>query len=171
MALRQPPLALCISLPSPASILHPAHQEVQARHWGRVPSWVWAVNPSFPLHPAGQGWGTGAGASACLLSPAHTRGLPHTHLGRPEHSQLSTPPSTGRDIPFSVLYFPLFANLNSLGVQELTGKASFAHSFMSGCAAGSIAAITVTPLDGKCFGVRRPRGLTCSTDELSIDKN
>ncbi|KAI5126128.1 mitochondrial glutamate carrier 2 [Manis pentadactyla] len=52
-----------------------------------------------------------------------------------------------RDIPFSVLYFPLFANLNSLGVQELTGKASFAHSFMSGCAAGSIAAITVTPLD------------------------
>lgn len=54
-----------------------------------------------------------------------------------------------RDIPFSIVYFPLFANLNNLGFEELAGKASFAHSFMSGCAAGSIAAVTVTPLDGK----------------------
>ncbi|KAM5250390.1 mitochondrial glutamate carrier 2 isoform 5-T11 [Hipposideros larvatus] len=52
-----------------------------------------------------------------------------------------------RDIPFSIVYFPLFANLNNLGFDELAGKASFAHSFMSGCAAGSIAAVTVTPLD------------------------
>ncbi|KAM4819738.1 mitochondrial glutamate carrier 2 isoform 2-T5 [Thomomys bottae] len=52
-----------------------------------------------------------------------------------------------RDIPFSILYFPLFANLNHLGVSELTGKASFAHSFLSGCAAGSVAAAAVTPLD------------------------
>nr|XP_019612788.1 PREDICTED: mitochondrial glutamate carrier 2 isoform X3 [Rhinolophus sinicus] len=52
-----------------------------------------------------------------------------------------------RDIPFSIVYFPLFANLNNLGFNELAGKASFAHSFMSGCAAGSIAAVTVTPLD------------------------
>ncbi|XP_036108020.1 mitochondrial glutamate carrier 2 isoform X2 [Molossus molossus] len=52
-----------------------------------------------------------------------------------------------RDIPFSVIYFPLFANLNHLGLNELTGKASFAHSFVSGCAAGSVAAIAVTPLD------------------------
>nr|KAF6453812.1 solute carrier family 25 member 18 [Molossus molossus] len=51
------------------------------------------------------------------------------------------------DIPFSVIYFPLFANLNHLGLNELTGKASFAHSFVSGCAAGSVAAIAVTPLD------------------------
>ncbi|XP_019320594.1 mitochondrial glutamate carrier 2 isoform X2 [Panthera pardus] len=52
-----------------------------------------------------------------------------------------------RDIPFSIIYFPLFANLNNLGFNERTGKASFAHSFMSGCVAGSIAAVTVTPLD------------------------
>ncbi|XP_071466383.1 mitochondrial glutamate carrier 2 isoform X3 [Marmota flaviventris] len=52
-----------------------------------------------------------------------------------------------RDIPFSIIYFPMFANLNKLGVHELTGKASFAHSFMSGCIAGSLAAVAVTPLD------------------------
>ncbi|XP_042528077.1 mitochondrial glutamate carrier 2 [Dipodomys spectabilis] len=52
-----------------------------------------------------------------------------------------------RDIPFSILYFPLFANLNHLGVHEHTGKASFAHSFLSGCVAGSVAAAAVTPLD------------------------
>ncbi|XP_037704194.1 mitochondrial glutamate carrier 2 isoform X2 [Choloepus didactylus] len=52
-----------------------------------------------------------------------------------------------RDIPFSIIYFPLFANLNNLGFNELTGKASFAHSFVSGCAAGSVAAAAVTPLD------------------------
>ncbi|KAF3816490.1 hypothetical protein GH733_014663, partial [Mirounga leonina] len=52
-----------------------------------------------------------------------------------------------RDIPFSIIYFPLFANLNNLGVTESMGKASFAHSFTSGCAAGSVAAVAVTPLD------------------------
>ncbi|XP_045694979.1 mitochondrial glutamate carrier 2 [Phyllostomus hastatus] len=52
-----------------------------------------------------------------------------------------------RDIPFSVIYFPLFANLNNLGVSEPVGKASFAHSFVSGCVAGSVAAVAVTPLD------------------------
>ncbi|KAL1790294.1 mitochondrial glutamate carrier 2 [Sigmodon hispidus] len=52
-----------------------------------------------------------------------------------------------RDIPFSIIYFPLFANLNQRGVSELTGKAPFAHSFVAGCAAGSVAAVAVTPLD------------------------
>nr|XP_018874037.2 mitochondrial glutamate carrier 2 isoform X1 [Gorilla gorilla gorilla] len=52
-----------------------------------------------------------------------------------------------RDIPFSIIYFPLFANLNNLGFNELAGKASFAHSFVSGCVAGSVAAVAVTPLD------------------------
>ncbi|KAM5298277.1 mitochondrial glutamate carrier 2 [Ctenodactylus gundi] len=52
-----------------------------------------------------------------------------------------------RDIPFSIIYFPLFANLNQRGLREHAGKASFAHSFASGCAAGSVAAVVVTPLD------------------------
>ncbi|XP_036615882.1 mitochondrial glutamate carrier 2 [Trichosurus vulpecula] len=52
-----------------------------------------------------------------------------------------------RDIPFSVIYFPFFANLNHLGINEATGKAPFAHSFASGCLAGSLAAVAVTPLD------------------------
>ncbi|XP_013011764.1 mitochondrial glutamate carrier 2 isoform X2 [Cavia porcellus] len=52
-----------------------------------------------------------------------------------------------RDIPFSIIYFPLFANLNHLRVGEHSGRASFAHSFVSGCAAGSVAAVAVTPLD------------------------
>ncbi|XP_046526034.1 LOW QUALITY PROTEIN: mitochondrial glutamate carrier 2 [Equus quagga] len=53
-----------------------------------------------------------------------------------------------RDIPFAIIYFPLFANLNHLGFDELTGKASSAHSFAPGCVAGSVAAVTVTPLEG-----------------------
>ncbi|XP_021565834.1 mitochondrial glutamate carrier 2 [Carlito syrichta] len=52
-----------------------------------------------------------------------------------------------RDIPFSIIYFPLFANLNGLGFNPRTGKAPFAHSFMAGCVAGSVAAVAVTPLD------------------------
>ncbi|XP_072510242.1 mitochondrial glutamate carrier 2 isoform X2 [Notamacropus eugenii] len=52
-----------------------------------------------------------------------------------------------RDIPFSVIYFPFFANLNHLGINEATGKAPFAHSFASGCLAGSLAATAVTPFD------------------------
>ncbi|XP_070476437.1 mitochondrial glutamate carrier 2 [Equus przewalskii] len=59
-----------------------------------------------------------------------------------------------RDIPFAIIYFPLFANLNHLGFDELTGKASSAHSFAPGCVAGSVAAVTVTPLEGNS-GFRR----------------
>nr|XP_016849106.1 PREDICTED: mitochondrial glutamate carrier 2 isoform X2 [Anolis carolinensis] len=52
-----------------------------------------------------------------------------------------------RDVPFSVIYFPLFANINKLGQENLEEKASFLHSFVSGCVAGSVAAVAVTPLD------------------------
>ncbi|XP_060101771.1 mitochondrial glutamate carrier 2 [Heteronotia binoei] len=52
-----------------------------------------------------------------------------------------------RDVPFSVIYFPLFANINELGQKHPEEKASFLHSFMSGCVAGSVAAVAVTPLD------------------------
>ncbi|XP_077025686.1 mitochondrial glutamate carrier 2 [Tamandua tetradactyla] len=69
----------------------------------------------------------------------HTQGLPGLYKGLGA--------TLLRDIPFSIIYFPLFANLNKLGFSKLTGKASFAHSFVSGCAAGSLAAVAVTPLD------------------------
>ncbi|XP_014352470.1 mitochondrial glutamate carrier 1 isoform X2 [Latimeria chalumnae] len=52
-----------------------------------------------------------------------------------------------RDVPFSVIYFPLFANLNKLGQQSPDEKAPFYHSFLSGCLAGSIAAVAVNPCD------------------------
>ncbi|XP_026884606.2 mitochondrial glutamate carrier 2 [Electrophorus electricus] len=57
-----------------------------------------------------------------------------------------------RDIPFSMIYFPLFAKLNAVGRKgdlhgNLRDRASFLQSFMAGCAAGSVAAVTVTPLD------------------------
>lgn len=77
-------------------------------------------------------------------------------------------PPPCRDIPFSVIYFPLFANLNSLGVSEPVGKASFAHSFVSGCVAGSVAAVAVTPLDGECLGVGRASGSTCLTSGAPV---
>ncbi|KAK7121871.1 hypothetical protein R3I93_022838 [Phoxinus phoxinus] len=52
-----------------------------------------------------------------------------------------------RDVPFSVIYFPLFANLNNLGKKGGEGPAPFYVSFLSGCAAGSTAAVAVNPVD------------------------
>ncbi|KAK3871421.1 hypothetical protein Pcinc_023409 [Petrolisthes cinctipes] len=54
-----------------------------------------------------------------------------------------------RDVSFSVVYFPLFAHLNSLGPRKSdgSGEAVFWCSFLSGCAAGSLAALAVNPFD------------------------
>ncbi|XP_029455708.1 mitochondrial glutamate carrier 2 [Rhinatrema bivittatum] len=52
-----------------------------------------------------------------------------------------------RDVPFSIIYFPLFANINKLGQRSPDGKAPFIHSLASGCTAGCVAAVAVTPLD------------------------
>ncbi|XP_040017755.2 mitochondrial glutamate carrier 1 isoform X1 [Gasterosteus aculeatus] len=55
-----------------------------------------------------------------------------------------------RDVPFSMIYFPLFANLNALGREaagDAQARAPFWQSFVSGCGAGSVAAVAVTPLD------------------------
>ncbi|XP_030625354.1 mitochondrial glutamate carrier 1 [Chanos chanos] len=58
-----------------------------------------------------------------------------------------------RDVPFSMIYFPLFANLNALGRSEqgcqgnVQERAPFLQSFLAGCTAGSVAAVAVTPLD------------------------
>ncbi|XP_041111352.1 mitochondrial glutamate carrier 1 isoform X1 [Polyodon spathula] len=52
-----------------------------------------------------------------------------------------------RDVPFSMIYFPLFANLNKLGPRSPGETAPFYHSFIAGCGAGAVAAVAVTPLD------------------------
>lgn len=56
-----------------------------------------------------------------------------------------------RDVPFSIVYFPLFANLNKLGKASPDDAAPFYWSFISGCVAGSTAAVAVNPCDGKLF--------------------
>lgn len=58
-------------------------------------------------------------------------------------------PSFCRDVPFSIIYFPLFANLNNLGKRGIDGPAPFYVSFVSGCLAGSTAAVAVNPVDGE----------------------
>ncbi|KAM5181459.1 mitochondrial glutamate carrier 1-like isoform 2-T2 [Mantella aurantiaca] len=52
-----------------------------------------------------------------------------------------------RDVPFSMIYFPLFSNLNKLGQSSLDDKVPFHHSFFAGCIAGSTAAVAVNPCD------------------------
>uniref|UniRef100_A0A0B6ZED3 Mitochondrial glutamate carrier 2 n=1 Tax=Arion vulgaris TaxID=1028688 RepID=A0A0B6ZED3_9EUPU len=53
-----------------------------------------------------------------------------------------------RDVTFSAVYFPLFANLNKLGKRRQgTDQAVFYHSFISGCAAGCFGSLLVTPFD------------------------
>lgn len=54
-----------------------------------------------------------------------------------------------RDVSFSIVYFPLFATLNGLGPRKAdgSGDAVFWCSFLSGCAAGSMAALAVNPFD------------------------
>nr|KAF6467794.1 solute carrier family 25 member 22 [Rousettus aegyptiacus] len=52
-----------------------------------------------------------------------------------------------RDVPFSIVYFPLFANLNQLGQPAPGEKSPFYVSFLAGCVAGSAAAVAVNPCD------------------------
>ncbi|CAL8069095.1 unnamed protein product [Calicophoron daubneyi] len=53
-----------------------------------------------------------------------------------------------RDVTFSVMYFPLFANFNALGPRrDGSIEAVFYWSFGSGFTAATIAAFSVTPLD------------------------
>lgn len=59
-----------------------------------------------------------------------------------------------RDVPFSVVYFPLFANLNHLGKPGPGESSPFYWAFLSGCVAGSTAAVAVNPCDGK-YRLRR----------------
>ncbi|KAG7263032.1 hypothetical protein CRUP_009438 [Coryphaenoides rupestris] len=86
-------------------------------------------------------------ATSITLELLKTRGL--TSLYRGAGATLL------RDVPFSMIYFPLFANLNAMGPRGVGAgcqgdgneRAPFLQSFMSGCVAGSVAAVAVTPLD------------------------
>jgi len=54
-----------------------------------------------------------------------------------------------RDVSFSIVYFPLFANLNKLGPKKSpdSNEAVFWWSFIAGMTAGSVSACVVNPFD------------------------
>ncbi|XP_046890329.1 mitochondrial glutamate carrier 1 [Hypomesus transpacificus] len=86
-----------------------------------------------------------ASATSITLGLLRTRGLAGLYRGAGA--------TLLRDVPFSMIYFPLFANLNALGRRragfqgDVQEKSPFLQSFMAGCTAGSVAAVAVTPLD------------------------
>ncbi|XP_049339802.1 mitochondrial glutamate carrier 1 [Astyanax mexicanus] len=114
-----------------------------------------------------------ASASAPAASPSptlvasQTAQTSHTAAARPSATRITlnllrtqglrglyrgTGATLLRDVPFSMIYFPLFAKLNAVGRRGgLHGnpqeRAPFMQSFMAGCGAGSVAAVAVTPLD------------------------
>ncbi|KAL5104356.1 Mitochondrial glutamate carrier 1 [Taenia crassiceps] len=53
-----------------------------------------------------------------------------------------------RDVTFSIMYFPLFAHLDTLGPRRSDGTGTvFYWSFLAGCTASTVAAFLVTPMD------------------------
>ncbi|KAI6188020.1 hypothetical protein M3Y98_00308500 [Aphelenchoides besseyi] len=57
-------------------------------------------------------------------------------------------PTMARDVTFSLIYFPLFAKLDSLGPRKSdgSGDAVFYASFVAGIIAGAVGSFSVTPL-------------------------
>ncbi|KAM9807938.1 mitochondrial glutamate carrier 1 [Neosynchiropus ocellatus] len=116
------------SVPNPAQAAAP----------GPAPSLVapTPAQPTPPLRPS---------ATRITVELLKTRGLAGLYRGAGA--------TLLRDVPFSMIYFPLFANLNALGRDtsgspgDVQARAPFWQSFVSGCTAGSIAAVAVTPLD------------------------
>ncbi|XKL62293.1 hypothetical protein PGB90_002126 [Kerria lacca] len=80
-------------------------------------------------------------ASSLTLELIRTKGILGLYKG--------TAATMLRDVSFSIIYFPLFARLNSLGPRKTdnSDEAVLWCSFLSGCAAGSLAALTVNPFD------------------------
>ncbi|KAM7414153.1 hypothetical protein PAMA_019125 [Pampus argenteus] len=113
----------------------PVPTPAQAAAPGPAPSLV-APRPAQPTPPQR------ASATSITLELLKTRGLAGLYRGAGA--------TLMRDVPFSMIYFPLFANLNALGQEragDVQARAPFWQSFMAGCAAGSVAAVAVTPLD------------------------
>lgn len=80
-------------------------------------------------------------ATSIALELVKTKGIVGLYKG--------TTATALRDVSFSVVYFPLFAKLNSLGPRKKdgSGDAVFYWSFLSGCMSGSMAALSVNPFD------------------------
>ncbi|XP_045892647.1 mitochondrial glutamate carrier 1 isoform X2 [Micropterus dolomieu] len=113
----------------------PVPTPAQAAAPGPAPSLVApaAAQPSPPPRPS---------ATGITVKLLKTRGLAGLYRGAGA--------TLMRDVPFSMIYFPLFANLNTLGREsqgDVQSRAPFMQSFMAGCTAGSVAAVAVTPLD------------------------
>ncbi|XP_070686803.1 mitochondrial glutamate carrier 1 [Pempheris klunzingeri] len=113
----------------------PVPTPAQAAAPGPAPSLV-ASPPSRPSPPPR------TSATGITVELLRTRGLAGLYRGAGA--------TLMRDVPFSMIYFPLFANLNALGrerVGDVQAHAPFWQSFVAGCSAGSVAAVAVTPLD------------------------
>jgi len=79
-------------------------------------------------------------ATSLALNLVRTKGILGLYKG--------TSATAMRDVTFSLVYFPLFAHLKELGPKHPgTDQVPFYTSFLSGCAAGCVAAVTVNPVD------------------------
>uniref|UniRef100_A0A672ZPT1 Mitochondrial glutamate carrier 2 n=1 Tax=Sphaeramia orbicularis TaxID=375764 RepID=A0A672ZPT1_9TELE len=113
----------------------PVPTSAQTAAPGPAPSLV-APSPARPAPPQRPS------ATGITLELLKTRGLAGLYRGAGA--------TLMRDVPFSMIYFPLFANLNAVGRDcqgDVQSRAPFWQSFIAGCTAGSIAAVAVTPLD------------------------
>uniref|UniRef100_UPI003AAB48FF mitochondrial glutamate carrier 1 isoform X4 n=1 Tax=Centroberyx gerrardi TaxID=166262 RepID=UPI003AAB48FF len=115
--------------------------KIQLQDAGRLAPSLVAPRPVQPAPPPRPS------ATGITMELLKTRGLAGLYRGAGA--------TLMRDVPFSMIYFPLFANLNALGRRgagpgcqgDAQDRAPFLQSFTAGCTAGSVAAVAVTPLD------------------------
>lgn len=92
------------------------------------------------LQDAGRVKATNVSASSIALNLIRSKGILGLYRG--------TAATMFRDVSFSIVYFPLFANLNKLGPRrEGSDESVFWASFIAGCTAGGVAAASVNPID------------------------
>ncbi|CAD5216767.1 unnamed protein product [Bursaphelenchus okinawaensis] len=88
-----------------------------------------------------QAHGTKLSATQLALSLFKEKGIAGLYRG--------IGPTMARDVTFSMIYFPLFAQLDSLAPRKNDGSggAVFYGSFLAGIVAGAVGSLSVTPLD------------------------